>query len=167
MEKSLYAHQKMLKSGKYKFIPRLNAFGSYELYDSEIFQADANGYLIGAQLKWDLFDGYKSNAKIENAGVKFQRQKAESDQYKAKSQLEFNKTKRQLTDNENKVKLSETAFNQMKESYRIKQNRFEQGLEKTSDLLYTEAQMLQKELEHLQAIFEYNYTQQYILFLTK
>ena len=55
----------------------------------------------------------------------------------------------------------------MKEAYKIKKDRFEQGLEKTNDLLYAETQMLQKELEHLQSVFEYNYTVQYLQFLTK
>lgn len=167
LEKSVYAHKKMLTSGKLKFLPRLNAFGSYELYDSQFLKSDATGYLVGAQLKWNLFDGYKSNAKIENAKVKLQKQKTEVEQYRAKSQIEFNQTKRQLTDSENKVRLTEISLNQTKEAYLIKQNRFEQGLEKTTDLLFTETQMLQKELEHLQAIFEYNYTIQYLQFLTK
>ena len=72
-----------------------------------------------------------------------------------------------MTDAENKIELSESAFNQMKEAYKIKKDRFEQGLEKTNDLLYAETQMLQKELEHLQSVFEYNYTVQYLQFLTK
>ena len=167
MDKSIYAYENMLKSGKMKFLPRLNAFGSYELYDPEIFKAGANGYVVGAQLKWNLFDGYKSYAKSDNANLKLQRQKAEAEQYRAKSQMEFNQTKRQLTDAENKIQLSESAFNQMKEAYKIKKDRFEQGLEKTNDLLYAETQMLQKELEHLQSVFEYNYTVQYLQFLTK
>ncbi|MHB1179795.1 MAG: hypothetical protein ACYCZO_15875, partial [Daejeonella sp.] len=36
-----------------------------------------------------------------------------------------------------------------------------------SDLLTSETQMFQKELEYLQAVFEYNFTQQYLQFLTK
>ncbi|HBI00203.1 MAG TPA: TolC family protein [Flavobacterium sp.] len=167
MEKSTEAYKNMMKSGKMSFLPRLNAFGTYELYDTEIFQFGANGYTVGAQLSWNLFDGYKSIGKFEKSKVEFQKAETEAEQYKKQSQLELNKTNRQLTDAQNKVTLSKLAFEQTQESFRIRQNRFVQGLEKTSDLLMTETQTAQKELEYLQAVFEYNFTKMYLEFLTK
>ena len=50
---------------------------------------------------------------------------------------------------------------------RIRTNRFKEGLEKTSDLLQSETQYSQKQLEHYQTIFEYNYALAYLQFLTK
>ncbi len=167
MEKSTEAYKNMMKSGKMSFLPRLNAFGTYELYDTEIFQFGANGYTVGAQLSWNLFDGYKSIGKFEKSKVEFQKAETEAEQYKKQSQLELNKTNRQLADAQNKVALSKLAFEQTQESFRIRQNRFAQGLEKTSDLLMTETQTAQKELEYLQAVFEYNFTKMYLEFLTK
>lgn len=167
VEKSTAAYQKMLQSAKMNFLPRLNAFGSYELYDRNLFGTAAKGYLVGAQLSWSLFDGYQSIGKAGKAKAEFLKSSLETQQYKAQSQLEWNKTNRQLKDAENKVALSQRAFEQSQEAYRIRQNRFAQGLEKTTDLLASEIQMIQKELEQLQAVFEYNHTQQYLQFLTK
>ena len=167
MGKSTEAYAKMLQSSKMNFLPRLNAFGSYELYDDTIFSTSAQGYLVGAQLSWSLFDGYKSIGKMEKAKADFQKSEVETLQYKAKSQLELNKTNRQLKDAENKVNLEKLALEQSQEAYRIRSNRFEQGLEKTTDLLLAETQMYQKELEFLQAVFEYDFTQEYLQFLTK
>jgi outer membrane protein TolC len=79
----------------------------------------------------------------------------------------LNKANRQLKDTENKVNLAKLALEQSEEAYRIRSNRFKQGLEKTTDLLQSETQMSQKELEFLQAVFEYNFTQEYLQFLTK
>nr|WP_294777826.1 TolC family protein [uncultured Flavobacterium sp.] len=167
MQKSSEAYQKMLTMSKMSFLPRLNAFGSYELYDSRFLGTAAKGYLVGAQLSWNLFDGYKSVGKYDKAKADFQKASLETELYKKQSQLEFNKTNRQLKDAENKVGLSKLAFEQAQEAYRIRQNRFAQGLEKTTDLLVSETQMIQKELEHLQAVFEYQFTQEYLTFLTK
>lgn len=167
MNKSSEAYQKMMQSSKMGFLPRLNAFGSYELYDDKFLQTDAKGYLVGAQLSWNVFDGYKSIGKYDKAKADFQKAEVETEQYKKQSQLELNKTNRQLKDAENKVNLSQLAFEQSQEAFRIRQNRFAQGLEKTTDLLQSETQMIQKELEHLQAVFEYNFTKQYLQFLTK
>lgn len=165
MEKSSEAYKKMLQSSKYSFLPRLNAFGNYQLYDSKFLSTNAKGYLIGAQLSWDIFDGYKNIGKTQKAKADFNKANIETEQYKKQSQLEINKTNRQLQDAENKVNLSKLAFEQSQEAFRIRQNRFTQGLEKTTDLLTSETQMAQKELEHLQAVFEYNFTKEYLQFL--
>ena len=88
-------------------------------------------------------------------------------QYVSQSNLELNKVKRQLIDAKNKLELTELAVQQSKESLRIRKNRFKEGLEKTSDLLQAETQYAQKQLEYYQTVFEYNFTQTYIQFLTK
>jgi len=167
MDKSTEAYKSMMQSGKLNFLPRLNAFGVYEMYDTQIFQFGATGYTLGAQLSWDVFDGYKSIGKMEKAKAEFQKASFENEQYQKQSQLELHKTARQLADAEHNVRLSALAYEQTQEAYRIRQNRFEQGLEKASDLLQSETLMAQKELEWLQAIFEYQTTQSYLQFLTQ
>ena len=167
MELASKAYEAMNKADKMAFLPRLNAFGSYELYDDKIFQGDANGYLFGAQLSWDIFQGSKRFAKAQKSKAEFEKSKLEYNQYVSQSNLELNKAKRQLTDAENKLKLTALALEQSEESLRIRTNRFKEGLEKTSDLLISETQYAQKQLEYYQTIFEYNYTLEYINFLTK
>jgi len=85
----------------------------------------------------------------------------------SKSNLELNKVKRQLVDAKNRLELTALAVQQSEESLRIRKNRFKEGLEKTSDLLMAETQFAKKQLEYYQTIFEYNFTQTYLEFLTK
>ena len=161
------ARKNMHKAAKMSFLPSINAFGSYELYDDNLFQTSANGYLIGAQLTWNVFEGSKRFGKIQKSKAEYERSKLQYDQYLSQSNLEFNKAKRMLIDAENKLKLTKLALQQSEESLRIRTNRFKQGLEKTSDLLMVETQYSQKKLEYYQTIFEYNYAQAYLNFLTK
>ena len=167
MQLSTEAYADMNKADKMSFLPRLNAFGSYELYDNKIFQADASGYLVGAQLRWDIFQGSKRFGKAQKSKAEFEKSKFEYSQYVSKSKLELNKAKRMLIDAENKLNLSKLALAQSDESLRIRTNRFKEGLEKTADLLTAETQFAQKQLEYYQTIFEYNYSQAYLKFLTK
>jgi outer membrane protein TolC len=167
MSKSNEAYQAMHQSSKLSLLPKLNAFGNYELYDTEFLGTKAKGYTIGAQLSWTIFDGYSSIGKMQKAKAEAQKSTLELAQYKAKSQLELNSAWRNLTDLTNKVSLSKLALEQTQEAYKIKANRFVQGLEKTTDLLNVETQVLQKELELLQAVFEFQVNQHYIQFLTK
>ena len=167
MQLSTNAYEAMNKADKMAFLPRLNAFGSYELYDDKIFQGDSNGYLFGAQLSWDIFKGSKRIGKAQKSKSEFEKSKLEYQQYVSKSNLELNKAKRAFIDADNKLKLTTLALQQSEESLRIRTNRFKEGLEKTSDLLIAETQYAQKQLEYYQTIFEYNYTQSYLQFLTK
>jgi outer membrane protein TolC len=161
------AYDNMNKADKMAFLPSLNAFGSYELYDDQVFQGDANGYIIGAQLSWDIFQGSKRIGKAQKSRSEFEKSKLQYEQYVSQTNLELNKAKRAFIDAENKLNLTALALEQSKESFRIRTNRFKEGLEKTSDLLMAETQYAQKQLEYYQTIFEYNYTQAYLDFLTK
>ncbi|UAN00145.1 TolC family protein [Polaribacter litorisediminis] len=167
MQLATNAYEEMNKADKMAFLPRLNAFGSYEMYDNNVFQGNANGYVVGAQLSWDIFQGAKRFGKAEKSKAEFEKSKLEYNQYVSKSNLELNKVKRQLLDAKNRLELTGLAVKQSKESLRIRKNRFKEGLEKTADLLVAETQFAQKQLEYYQTIFEYNFTQTYLEFLTK
>lgn len=161
------AYETLHKASKMEFLPRLNAFGSYELHDDQVFKGGANGYTFGAQLSWNLFEGSKRFGKTQKSKAELEKSKLQFEQYVSQSNLEFNKAKRMLIDAENKLDLTELALEQSKESLRIRSNRYKEGLEKTSDLLASETQYAQKELEYYQTIFEYNYALSYLQFLTK
>lgn len=161
------AYEAMNKADKMAFLPRLNAFGSYELYDDQIFQGSANGYLFGAQLSWDIFQGSKRFGKSQQSKAEFEKSKLQYEQYVAQSNLELNKAKRKLADAENKLSLTQLALSQSEESLRIRTNRFKEGLEKTSDMLAAETLYAQKQLEYYQTIYEYNYALAYVNFLTQ
>ena len=95
-----------------------------------------------------------------------EKQRTEQEMYIKQSNLEFAKTQRDLQDAENSIHLTKLALEQSKEALRIRTNRMEQGLEKTSDLLVSETMVAQKELEHIQAVLQYNITKNYLNFLS-
>jgi hypothetical protein len=101
------------------FLPRLNAFGSYELYDDTLLELTQR-ICSRTQLLWNVFDGYKSIGKMEKRRL-ISKAEIEIQQYKAKSQLELNKANR-LRDAENKVSLSMLDLEQSQEAYRIRSN---------------------------------------------
>ncbi|HEY9082219.1 MAG TPA: TolC family protein [Vicingaceae bacterium] len=167
MELSTNAYKKMSNASKMAFVPRLNAFGNYELFDDQVFGTNANSYFVGAQLKWDLFQGGKNVGKWQKNAAQYQQSKLEYEQYLAKSQVEINQMNRSLIDAQNQMELAKKSMEQAEEVLRIKTNRFNQGLEKTSDLLMAETQFSEKQLAYYQSIFQYNLMQAYLKFLTK
>lgn len=165
--KSIEAYDWLIKSSKAKFLPKLNAFGSFEMYDNKIAQFNANGYLAGVQLSWNVFDGLKSKSEQEKYKAERSKIQTEIEQYSKQSQLELTKASRQVEDAVSKVSFTKKSWEQSMEAYRIRKNRYDQGLEKSADLLSAETLMSQKELEYQQAVFEYNVAKEYQKFLEK
>jgi len=167
IEKGTQAYKMKNQSDKMAFLPTLNAFGNYELYDNQVFQGATNSYFIGAKLNWDILQGTKRFGKSQKSKAELDKSMLQYEQYVAKSQLELNRAKRSLDDVQNKLKRAGLALELSEESFRIRTNRFEEGLVKTSDLLTSEAQYAQKQLEYYQTIYEYNVANAYVHFLTK
>ncbi len=167
MQAATSAYQQMYKADKMSFMPRLNAFGTYELHDDDIFKGDAKGYLIGAELRWSIFEGSKRSGKLQKSKAEYEKSKFELEQYKATSKMGLYKAQRDFQDAINNLQLSKLGLEQSSEALRIRTNRFKQGLEKTTDLLMSETQYAQKQLEYYGAIFKHNYALAYVRFLTK
>lgn len=167
LEMATKAYKKMNQSDKMSFLPTLNAFGNYELFDNQLFQGASNSYFVGAQLKWDILQGTKRFGKLQKSKAGYDKSKLQYEQYVAKNQIELNKAKRAVSDAQNKLQRAQTAVKQAEESLRIRTDRFREGLEKTTDLLMSEAQFAQKQLEYYQTVYEHNFACAYLKFLTK
>lgn len=167
LEFATEAYQHNYRADKMAFLPKLNAFGSYELYDDEIFHGGANGYLFGAALTWNVLEGSKRFGKMQKSRAEYQKAAIEMEHYKSESQWELNKAQRDYSDAKNRLRLTESALEQSEEALRIRLNRFKEGLERTTDLLMSESQYAQKQMEYYQTIFQHNYALAYLHFLTK
>ena len=160
------AYKQSYKADKMSFLPRLNAFGSYDLYDDKLFGADSNGYLVGVSLSWDIFQGSKRIGKTQKSRADYTKATLELEDYKSESQLELNKAKRMYQDAKNNLNLTKLALQQSEEAPRIRTNRFKEGLEKTTELLMAETLFSQKQLEYFNTVFQHNYALAYLDFLT-
>ena len=154
-QKQINASENMLRSQRMKFVPKVNAFGSYEFNDKNFLGTSAGNYMIGASLSWALFNGYKNAAGIQHAKAQLDEVNYNYKDYLSQSQIQLNRTKRNIKMNYQLIQSGKLSKKQAEELLRIRTNRFEQGLEKTTDLLMSEALVSQKRLEYIQAIYNY------------
>lgn len=166
MQKAIEASDLMIKSGRLSYLPRLNAFGSYQLNDSRMLGFGANAYLAGIQLSWDIFKGNKTKNTIITQTLERNKLAAQLEQQKDQSQLELNKNYRDLADSRFQIQQQNTAVEQAEEALRILQNRYRQGLVNTTDVLMAETQLAQQKLTLAQAVFTMNVTKAYLQYLT-
>lgn len=166
MNKALEASDLMIKSEKMSWLPRVNSFVSYQYNDYRMFGFGADSYLAGVQLSWDIFKGNSTRNKIATQNIERNKLDAQLQNLKEQSQLELNKTNRQLADATFKIKEQITAVENAAEALRILQDRFSQGLVNTTDVLLAQTQLSQQKLVLAEAYFDKNTTAAYINFLT-
>lgn len=87
MQKGIEARKNMLQSQKMKFIPRVNAFGSYEWNGRKIAGSPVNNYMAGASLRWDLFSGYKNIGGVQQASAQLEEARYRYQDYLSQSQI--------------------------------------------------------------------------------
>ena len=167
MKKGISAQGNMVTMSKKSLLPRLNAFGEYNLHDKKIAGFGANSYLAGISLSWNIFNGNETRNKITQNKISVSKAEAEMKVYVEKNKLELQKSNRDLSSNQAKINLAETAKKQAQEALKILENRYAQGLEKTADVLISKATALEKQVQLLEAIKNYNLSTIQIEFLTQ
>lgn len=152
----LEAADAMVKSAKFSFFPRLNAFGSYEYNDDVFFGTQGENYMIGASLRWDLFSGLSKAGKITQARAERKKAEVAYQSQVAKNKMKISQARRSVEQAKKQINYAEATVEQAAEDLRIRTDRYDQGMEKTADLLRSESQLLQAKLQRLNALYEYN-----------
>ncbi len=143
----------MKRSG---WLPRLNAFATIEWNAAQAFSKDASNWSVGFQLQWNLFDGLGHWGRTRQAVAQASEMETRVHQLQEQAKMELHKARRAVQAAKKRLQVATTAVKQAQESLRIVEARYEEGLEKTSDLLDAEARLTQAKLRLLKAKHDYN-----------
>lgn len=166
MKKGIETYDLMIRSSKMSFLPKLNAFGNYQLNDNSVFGFKANSYLAGLQLSWNIFNGNKTKNQIGQQKLEKEKLNSQLAQQTKEAEMNIARAQRQIDDAAFSIKQQELAIGQAAEVLRVLQNRYTQGLVKTTDVLSAQITLSQQKLGSLQAILQFNTATATLAFLT-
>ena len=152
------ALDKLEKMNWMKLLPRVNAFGAFEYNDTKFLGTQANNWLVGVNLQWNIFNGFKNIASIQKSKAELSLAETEYQKAKTKGINDINGSIRDIKAAKAKLMLAEAAVNQSAEALRIITNRYNKGLEKTIDLINIEASALNTKLNYWKTLYYYNVT---------
>lgn len=141
-----------------KFLPRVNAFGSFEYNDTKFLGTQAKNWTIGLNIQWNIFNGFKNIASIQKSKAELTMVETEYQKAKSKGINDINSSIRDIKSAKEKLNLAKAAVNQSNEALRIITNRYNKGLEKTTDLINIEATTLNTKLNYWKTLYLYNVT---------
>jgi outer membrane protein TolC len=153
-QSGLSARNFAFQAAKSKLLPSLNAFGNYSLYDKSLFGFGADNYMVGVQLKWTIFAGTRNKALIQKAAAEKQTSQLEFEAYQSKSLAEFQQAQRALETQQKELNAASEAIAYSQEAFKILKDRFEQGMERTSELLMAETKLAEQQLRYERAKFQ-------------
>ncbi|MBI2283028.1 MAG: TolC family protein [Bacteroidetes bacterium] len=166
MNTAVLAYDLAIKSTRNSMLPKLNAFGNYQLNDKKVFGFGANAYFAGLQLSWDIFKGNQAKNKAATQTLEKTKLQEQLQEQLQQGTVEIRKTKRQLDDTRYRISQQTTAAEQAEEALRIIRNRYSQGLVNTTDVLMAQNQLAQQKMLLAQAQFMQKSTLTYLQFLT-
>lgn len=145
-----------LRSRKSTFLPRLNVFGGYELNDETILGSSGDSWQAGFSLSWTIFSGLDQAGAVRQAAAGLDRAEIEVRDARMQGAMEIRTELRNLEAARKRLDQTALSVEQAAEAFRIRSDRFAQGLVRTTDLLQAEVTLAEQRLALLNALYEHN-----------
>ena len=160
------AARKNLWMRRGEWIPRLNAFGLTQWDDEDVFGTTKNHWTMGFVLEWNLLDGLGRWGREGQAGAKAVAAQTQYTEARARSAMEIRRAYRSLVTAKERVGVAEKAAGQSREGLRIVEARFQQGLERVSELIDKESANTNAQLRLQRATYDFKIAQSELKFYT-
>lgn len=156
IDHKVQAAKKMVRASEFSFIPKINLFGSYEFNDNEFAGFDASSYMIGANLRWDIFSGFSKVGKVMEAKADYRKAQSMQESHRLDQENKVRQAMRSIDHATKQISLTEQAIEQSTEDVKIRTNRYVEGMERTTDLLEAETKLAEAKLKNVMALYQYN-----------
>jgi outer membrane protein len=147
------AAEEVTKS-KAAYLPSLHLSGNYQI-NSENFSDTAESYGVGAMVRFNLFNGYNIQAKVEEARSAHRHVQAVSRQMELAVTMETKQAFLQAQSSWQRIGVARAAVNQAEEGLRIVRNRYENGLYTIVNLLDGEVALQQARSNYIRALYDF------------
>jgi outer membrane protein len=139
------------------YLPDFVAFGQYDLYDNQrVGNFVENSYMVGVGFQWKLFDGLNAFNKIKMLKEKERELQTTLSYAKKGIGVQLTRTLKDFQTAYAKYIEAETNIKQAKESLKIVEARYRQGLARIVDLLDVQTQLDMARFERAKALYECN-----------
>jgi outer membrane protein TolC len=139
--------------------PTIQAFAGYD-WNSAEFENDLsrqfNGWVIGGQLSWNIFDGFLTRGKVIQAKAQLAHAKADLEDNSRQIELEVRTDYSGLIEAREVLESQQKVQEEAEEALRLARARAEAGTGTRLDVLNAETQLTQARTTQVQALHDYD-----------
>ncbi len=135
-------------------LPQVGAHAVFEVDRLRFYDRGGANWLVSIGVRWNLFNGFSDKARIEESKFALRRSEARQQHASSAIQLQVRRAYADLRAAEQRIEVTKASVAEAEESLRITQNRYGSGLSNVTDLLRTEAAVLEARTRNLAAIHD-------------
>ncbi|MDB6111200.1 MAG: Outer rane efflux protein [Pedosphaera sp.] len=143
--------------GGYK--PSLEAFAGYGARNSSFnndLAREVSGYTIGAQVNWNIFDGFLTKGRVDQAKALYQGSKVDVDNETRSIELEVRTAYSNFIEARETLESQKKVQEQAEEALRLARARSEAGTGTQLDVINAETSLTQARSTQVQALHDYD-----------
>lgn len=142
------------QSARAALFPQLSFRLMFEADRQRFVNRGGANWLAAASLRWNLFNGFADQARIQEAGQAAARARAEQRRIESAVSLQVRQAYNDWKAAQERIQTAEAAVAQAEENLRIIRNRYESGLSTVTELLRSQTALLEARLRRLLAVHD-------------
>jgi len=142
------------QAARSSLLPQVSFRVAFEADRQRFVNRGGANWYAGAFLRWNLFNGFADQARIEEANQEIIRAKAQQRQFDSAVRLQVRQAHLNLAAAQERLKVTEATVAEAEENLRIVKNRYENGLTNVTELLRSETALLEARLRRLAAVHD-------------
>lgn len=135
-------------------LPQVGVRTAFEADRQRFYDRGGANWLVSIGVTWNLFNGFRDKARIEESKFALRRSEAEQEHASSTIRLQVRRAYADLRAADQRIEVAKASVTQAEESLRITQNRYQAGMSNVTDLLRTETAVLEARTRHLAAIHD-------------
>lgn len=150
------ANVRFAKSG---YLPDVSLVGGYQLRKanfSERFRDSPDGWTIGLQSSWAIFDGNRTKGQVVQARSQLAQAELALDEFGLAVEVEVRRALSAFQEAGELVDAAGKVVEQAQEALRLANSRYGAGTATQLDVLTTQVSLVRAQLNKLQAVYNYN-----------
>jgi outer membrane protein TolC len=159
LRKSLALRREDLVNAKAAYKPSAQIFGGYQWmsppYISDL-SADLSGWVAGAQVSWNIFDGQLTRGKVMEAKARCERAQLDVDESRRQIQLEARTDYSSFVEAREVLESQKMVQEQAQEALRLAEARLAAGSGTQLDVLSAQTALTQARTTQVQALHDYS-----------
>ena len=159
LTKTEQANQRNIRLQQSGYLPSVDLVGGYEWIKnskSNRFRDSLDGWLVGAEASWAIFDGRATAGKVMQARSQYEKARLNTEFQTLSIDVEVRQAYSSLQEADELVQATLKTAGQARESLRLATARFNAGTATQLDVLTSQVALSQARLNELQANYNYN-----------
>lgn len=161
LKKAVGLRQENLISAKAGYKPSVQLTGGYGSRSSSFtsdLTRDVSGWFVGAQASWDIFDGFLTRGKVEEAKARYQKSQVDLDDTTRRVELEVRTAYSNFIEAREVLESQKIVQEQAEEALRLATARSEAGTGTQLDVLSAQTSLTESRTTQIQALRDYSAT---------